>query len=162
MLCTAEGNYYILSDTIAEKILPLIEGILAKTNLEGTHPVNDYAGIHFKITPDAPGIEFAIDSLNKLLTNQGSTPRSSDICLPSGSVPGKREKFRLDGSRSLDKPISLNDTSCQLTLATFHFLHSIIILNGFMHSQDCVKQGLHAPTPRIGSPPVTSPHARTT
>ena len=79
MLCTAEGDYYVLSEDIAQKILPLTEeGMSSRVNVAGSHSVSNYEGIHFKKDPDALAVELAIDYLNRLIFNAGSTP--STIC----------------------------------------------------------------------------------
>eukprot|EP01125_Pyxidicula_operculata_P013193 TRINITY_DN4364_c0_g1_i1.p1 TRINITY_DN4364_c0_g1~~TRINITY_DN4364_c0_g1_i1.p1 ORF type:complete len:1295 (+),score=300.99 TRINITY_DN4364_c0_g1_i1:44-3928(+) len=40
----------------------------------GTHVVTSFKGLHFKRDPGAPGFEFAVDCLNKLVSGQGSAP----------------------------------------------------------------------------------------
>lgn len=40
----------------------------------GTHIIRVYQGIHYKGNPHAPGVEFMVDSLNKIIAGQGSAP----------------------------------------------------------------------------------------
>ena len=60
-------------------LLPLdagetIEYLPAKDNRFGSHAVLELQGVYYKIRPYAPGIEQAVDSLNKLVSGQGSAP----------------------------------------------------------------------------------------
>lgn len=83
---------------------------LIQNELYGGHKVVSYAGIHFKQDPYAPGIEFMVDSLNKLIAGQGSPPstllkiweedsqgehKQSRVFLASKSVPGQNLQYLL-------------------------------------------------------------------
>ncbi len=71
----AEIGYRYVSPEQAEQILSInSKGEVKKKNEFGTHPVTHIAGTHFKTDPEEPAIEFAIDSFNRIISGQGSTP----------------------------------------------------------------------------------------
>lgn len=60
-------SYYFLSDSEKQKAAKI------RQNIYGTRDVIQISKTHYKINPEAPPIEHAVDSFNKVLTQQGGT-----------------------------------------------------------------------------------------
>lgn len=84
----------------------LMGDVKGRPNTFGTHVVIAHEGIHFKLSPHAPGIEFAVDALNNLVAGQGSTPTElikierptvgSKVYLASKTVEGTELLYLLE------------------------------------------------------------------
>ena len=73
MIYIAGVGIRMLDNKAAECLLPE-EGELVGHEEYGSHIIRIHNGIHFKGDPHAPGVEFMVDSLNKIIARQGSTP----------------------------------------------------------------------------------------
>lgn len=61
-----------------------------RSNRYGMHVVFPFAGMHFKLKPHAPGVEYAVDSLTKLIAGQGTTPTRLIKVIPIGDEGAAR------------------------------------------------------------------------
>jgi ankyrin repeat protein len=62
---------------LPRQLLPAVTQVLrtpGSASTHGLHVVKALGGIHFKLNPEAPGVEYATDSFNNILMGQGSTP----------------------------------------------------------------------------------------
>lgn len=87
------------SGLITQRVLtPAVANIIlgARQNNYGLRTVNNYRGVHFKLDPDTPGHEFAVDCLNKLISGRGSAP-SELVKIDMGS-----RSFSLQASKTVD------------------------------------------------------------
>ena len=67
----------VLNKEAANHLLPSTSSPNARLSGQeeyGSHIIRVYQGIHFKGDPHAPGVEFMVDSLNKIIAGQGSAP----------------------------------------------------------------------------------------
>ncbi|MHA7841427.1 MAG: hypothetical protein ACX932_06135, partial [Gammaproteobacteria bacterium] len=67
-----------LTPEVADALVPVTdtgeEKGLTSEEVHGTHTVKPMGGIHFKKDPHAPGVEYTVDALNKLIAGEGSPP----------------------------------------------------------------------------------------
>ena len=74
MIYIAGVGIRILDRKAADCLLPEDTSSFIGHEEYGSHIIRKFNNIHFKGDPHSPGVEFTVDSLNKIIAGQGSTP----------------------------------------------------------------------------------------
>lgn len=131
-LCESKATFHLVAENPEYRFLTnetealLFSEQKAKDGQKyGHHEVFAYRGVHWKIAPTAPGVEYMVGSLNNLIAGTGSPPtglvkvqRGDEvkICIVSKTVVGQNLDFLLRGHPDLIDKIEPFNFSAMCTL----------------------------------------------
>lgn len=97
-----------------------------KNQLGGTATVKQYGGVHYKLKPHAPGVEFMVGSLANLLMGDGATPTELiKLIGPTGSIYACQASKSVEGIM-LEELLKTNSNALT-KIRTDNFTHMILL-----------------------------------